>query len=101
MSQGLRSAALIVGAVAVVATGVGAAAGLAGLTKVAAAASTVAKVATVASAVASAAAYVTAKRPAPVGGGSQTDFAADPRAGVPYAIGRTGRIGILQLKGPD
>jgi hypothetical protein len=68
MSKGLATAALLVGAVAVAATGVGLIAGAAGAAKVAAVAGTVSKIATIASVGFNAAAAVSAKHPPPVGG---------------------------------
>lgn len=38
------------------------------------------------------------KKPAAIGGGSQTEFSADPRSGVPYAMGRTGTKGSIVLR---
>lgn len=108
MSKSLRTAALIVGAVALAATAVGAAGsiGLLGATTATAGATaatastfaTIASIATVAQFAAaglSAAAALTAKKPTAAGGGSQTEFSADPQAGVPYAIGRTGTKGNI------
>lgn len=43
-------------------------------------------------------AAVTTKKPAAISGGSQTEFTADPRAGVPYAMGRTGTRGNIIFK---
>ena len=39
-----------------------------------------------------------AKKPAAISGGSQTEFSADPRAGVPYAVGRTGSKGNIVFR---
>jgi hypothetical protein len=93
---------LVVGAVALVATGVGAVIGAA-----AAAATTVAGIASVATiaAVAGAAAGVltlaaglTTKKPSAQATGSPTDFSADPDAGIPLAIGRTGTAGDINAR---
>jgi hypothetical protein len=95
MSKVLRTAAVIVGAVALIATGVGAAAG-AGLlgtglsaAVVSSAAATIASVATVAAAALSVAATLTEKAAAPALGGLATKFKADPQAPIPYVVGRT------------
>lgn len=106
LSKTLRTAAIIVGAVALVATGVGAFAGAAAagasatgaasaatLAGVAATANTVAAIATAAASAASLGAAVTA-RPPPLGG-SATRFKADKDAGIPYAIGRTATGGNI------
>lgn len=108
MSKFAAKAALVVGAVALAATGFGAAAsaGLlgAGFTVSAATAATAATLATVSSiaTIASVAAGgltllsgLTAKKPDGTAGGSQTEFSADPNAGVPYLIGRTGTAGNI------
>ena len=100
----LRTAALVVGAVALVATGIGALAG-AGIigTTVAGAATfagiaastftTIGAIAGVVSSVISLAAGLAAKRPPLTG--SQTTFNSDPSAGIPYAMGRTGIAGNI------
>ncbi len=108
MSKFAAKAALIVGAVALAATGFGAAASAgilgAGLTASAATAATAATLATVSSiaTIASVAAgglslvsALTAKKPDGTAGGSQTEFSADPNAGVPYLVGRTGTAGNI------
>jgi len=99
MAKALRTAAIVVGAVALAATGVGAVIGAeAAATTTVAAGVSVATVATVASASAaalSAAASIATKKPTGVAGGSQTDFSADPQAGVPYLVGRTGTRGSI------
>ncbi|KQM73441.1 hypothetical protein ASE72_02055 [Sphingomonas sp. Leaf20] len=99
------------GAVALAATGVGAVGsiGLLGATTAAAGASaatvstlatiaTVATVAQVAAAGLSVASALTAKKPAGSGSGSQTEFSADPFAGVPYLMGRTGTKGNIVFR---
>lgn len=104
MAKALRTAALVVGAVALVATGAGiglaAAKGIsvaAGIAEVGGAVGvSVASLSTAAGAL-NVAAGLTAKRPDAIGGGSQTEFRADPDAGVPYAMGRTGTRGTLKL----
>jgi hypothetical protein len=111
MGKFAARAALVVGAVALAATGFGAAAsaGLlgAGLTASAATAATAATLATVSSiaTIASVAAGgltllsgLTAKKPDATAGGSQTEFSADPNAGVPYLVGRTGTAGNIILR---
>jgi hypothetical protein len=91
----LRIAAIVVGVVAfaasVVVTG-GATLGIAA--SVIAAAGTVASIATVASiGIGLASLAVGAGSKPPPVGGNQTDFRADPQAGVPYAMGRTAYAG--------
>lgn len=105
----VRTAAMVVGAIALVATGV-AAAGAVGL--FGAGAFSAGSLATVALGtsvfgIASAGTLLLAsasvlaltgaagKKPATISGGSQTEFAADPRAGVPYAVGTTGTKGNI------
>ncbi|CAM5282106.1 hypothetical protein [Sphingobium scionense] len=114
MSNFARKAALAIGAVALVATGVGAIGGLAlgaslstlGATTVGIAGvgslsvSTLATISSVAGMVAS----MTAKRPSSSGAGSQTSFKADPDAAVPYVVGETqvsGNIVYWKSHGPD
>lgn len=97
MSKVLATAAMVVGAVALVATGVGALAF--GTTLAAAAASTSVAIGGLSISVGtliavssglSVAAALTAKRPSiGTSGGSQTAFKANPDAGLPYAIGKT------------
>jgi hypothetical protein len=95
MSKVLRTAAIVVGAVALVATGVGIAAGAGlfgtGLTSavVSSVASTVATYATVAATALSIGATLTQKAGAPSLGGYATKFKADPQAPIPYVVGRT------------
>jgi hypothetical protein len=99
MSKTLRTAAMIVGAVALVATGVGAvvgataaaAAGSAGIGSLSIA--TVASVASASAAALSVGASVTAKQPSQTG--SPTTFDASGQGGIPYAMGRTGNAGQL------
>lgn len=80
MSKFLRTAAVVVGAVALVATGVGAAAG-------------VATIATVAAAALSVGAQLTAKKPSL--SGSPTAFKIDLNAPAPYLVGRTLHAGYI------
>lgn len=105
MSRILRTAALVVGAVAVVvATGGAAAVGI-GTAAAAATATTAATAATIGGISASTlglvasglslAAGLTAKKPTGTGGGSQTSWKADPQAGIPYVMGRTGVAGNI------
>lgn len=126
MSKTLRTAAIVVGAVALASTVVGAAIGAgvvagttattaagagafgtAGISFSATAAGSFAAAAGTLGAVASGlsfAAAVTAKRPSPSSGGSQTRFKADPLAGIPYAMGRTlvgGHIVYHEAHGKD
>lgn len=102
LSKTLRTAALIVGAVALAATGVGAAVS-AGLLTATATTATIATIATVASFAAGAltlAAALTAKRPPLTG--SATTFNSDPSAGIPYLMGRTANAGnIIYWKASD
>lgn len=101
MSKVLKTAAIVIGAVALVATGVGAAIGAA-----AAAATTIGgvslatigTVASVAAGVLSLASGLTAKKPTATATGSQTSFSADPDAGIPYAFGRTGSAGNIVMR---
>lgn len=51
------------------------------------------------SAIWSTVAALTAKKPHVAGSGSQTQFMADPSAGIPYAIGRTGIAGNIVHQG--
>lgn len=108
MSRVLKTAAIVVGAVALVASGIGAAAGAGLLTTTIAgstvagfagvAASTFATIGTLASAAAgvlSLAAGLTAKKPTAEATGSQTSFSANPDAGAPMALGRTGTAGDI------
>ncbi|MFC3711255.1 hypothetical protein ACFOMD_01650 [Sphingoaurantiacus capsulatus] len=110
MSKTLRTAAVVVGAVALASTGVGAAisAGLiAESAAFAVAAGTFAGAAGTLTTIAagmSLAATVAAKKPNASIGGSQTKFKADPLAGIPYAIGRTyvaGNIVYNEAHGKD
>ncbi|KQN33624.1 hypothetical protein [Sphingomonas sp. Leaf38] len=111
MSKFAAKAALLVGAVALAATGFGAvaSAGLlgAGFTVSAATAatasllatvSTIATIASVAAGALSLASALTAKKPDGTAGGSQTEFTADPNAGVPYLMGRTGTAGNIVFR---
>ncbi|MBB3910829.1 Hint domain-containing protein [Sphingomonas desiccabilis] len=89
MAKALRTAAFVVGAVALAATGVGAAVSL-GAVAASAATATVATVATVAQ-VGAAALSIAASIAQPKGslGGNPTEFTIDKESGIPYAIGRT------------
>ncbi len=92
MAKALRTAALVVGAVALVATGVGAAVGAAAVTaSIGVSAATL----TAVSGGLSLAAALTAKKPESMSNGSQTQFSADPNAGMPYLVGRTGTAGNI------
>ncbi len=95
MAKALRTAALVVGAVALVATGVGAAVGAAAVTaSIGISAATL----TAVSGGLSVAAAIATKAPKDTTGGSQTDFSADPNAGVPYLMGRTGTAGNIVFR---
>ena len=82
----IRTAALVVGAVALVATGVGAVVGGAAfLTATGVSLATVSAIGTAAGI----ATTLTAKKPRTSLMGSLTDFRLDPQAGLPYVMGRT------------
>jgi hypothetical protein len=108
ISKTLRTAALVVGAVALIATGVGAGIALsAGTTLAAASATTVvagvslgtiATIASVASAALSLAAGLTMKKPSALASGSPDRFEANPDAGVPYVIGRFATAGNIVFR---
>ena len=102
MSKVLKTAAVVVGAVALVASGIGAAAGVGiGLGLSASTLATIATVATVASVAAGAltiAANLTAGKPTANATGSQEQFSADPDAGIPLALGRTGTAGNIGFR---
>lgn len=92
---------MVVGAVALIATGIGAAAGAGVLSLSAGAAATIATIATVASVAASVlsvAAALTAKKPTAQATGSPTQFTADPDAGIPLVVGRTGTAGNIVMR---
>nr|WP_047170077.1 hypothetical protein [Sphingomonas sp. Y57] len=103
----LRTAAMVVGAVALIATGVGAGIALAQGITVGAAMGTavtagvtlgsIATVASVASAGLSIAAAAAYKRPPLTG--SPTTFNPDPQAGIPYMMGRAHRAGRVAFIG--
>ena len=87
----IKTAALVVGAVALVATGVGAVVGGAAfLAATGVSLATVTAIGTVAGLVSTAANAISPPKAAKgTIGGSQTDFKLDPNAGIPYVIGRT------------
>ncbi|MFV1919131.1 hypothetical protein VPH46_06830 [Sphingomonas sp. MJ1 (PH-R8)] len=89
MAKALRTAAFVVGAVALAATGVGAAVSL-GAIAASATTATVATVATVAQ-VSAAALSIASAAATPKGslGGNPTQFTIDKESGLPYAMGRT------------
>lgn len=95
--RALRTAVIVVGAAALVATGIGAVAGAAGFLGVAAATWTT--VGTIAGAVAGLGTFALnalAKKPAgPTSTGNPERFAADKNAGIPYVVGRTQTSGNL------
>ncbi|WP_342249390.1 hypothetical protein [Sphingomonas sp. OTU376] len=95
MSKVLKTAAIVVSVVALTLAipGAGTAIGLS-----AAATATAASVATIAAAGLSLAARLTTKPPSAQATGSQTSFSADPDAGLPYVVGRTGSAGNIVLR---
>ncbi|WP_294312733.1 Hint domain-containing protein [uncultured Sphingomonas sp.] len=103
MAKALKTAAFVVGAVALAATGIGAAAsaGLIAASSFTAAAATVGTIASVAAAGLSIAASAVA--PKGTVGGNATQFKIDKDAGLPVAIGRTysgGNVVHRQYYGP-
>lgn len=104
MAKALRTAALVVGAVALVATGVGALAGAGALGAAAAgtagtvagvSTATIAAVGTYASLAAGALSLgAAAAMPGQSVQGSATTFATNPQSGLPYAMGRTRMSGL-------
>lgn len=104
MAKALRTAALVVGAVALVATGVGALAGAGALGAAAAgttgavagiSTATIAAVGTYASLAAGALSLASAAAmPGQTVQGSATTFATNPQSGLPYAMGRTRMSGL-------
>ena len=93
MAKVLRTAAMVVGAVALVATGIGAAAGAG--TFLGVAGSTFATIGTYAS-VAAGALSIAAQAAAPgfSAEGSASTFTTNPQSGLPYAMGRTRMSGL-------
>lgn len=103
MSGIIRKIVTIVGFAALALTGIGAIAGVAAGFTAGAGITAVAGLVGVSTGILLAGAAVgllalTSKRPSAIAGGSQTEFSADPRAGVPYAMGRTGTRGNLVLR---
>ena len=99
MSKVLATAAIVVGAVGLVATGFGAVGiGIAGLAS-AKALVTVGAIAGVASGVLSIGANLTAKKPSAQASGSQVNFAADPDAPIPWVLGLTYPAGHVVRRG--
>jgi hypothetical protein len=97
----LKTAAIVIGAVALVATGIGAIAvpGFLGMSAATlATVQTIGTVATLASSAISLGAALFAPRPGFGGGGSPLDFQTNPQSGLPYAIGRT-RMSGLKIAG--
>lgn len=90
--KAIRTAVMVVGAVALVATGVGAVAGAAFYTAIGVSAATISAVATVSSLV-SAGLTMVAKKPRTTTG-SLTEYRLDPNQGIPYAMGRTFFAGV-------
>lgn len=104
MAKVLRTAALVVGAVALAATGVGALASIGAFGTIvagsaaAATLTTVATIATVATwsaAALTAAAVITAKKPSLSVSGDQTKFTLNKDQGIPWPIGRTSAAGWI------
>lgn len=97
MSKVLKTAAIVVGAVALVAAGVATA--NPGLVISGVKIATIAAVASAATTALSYAAQATAKKPSAADAtGSQTSFRADPDAGIPLVIGRTGTAGNITFR---
>lgn len=90
MAKALKTAALIVGAVALAVTLPGVGAGIAGAigSAVGVSAAAVTAFATVSATALSLAAGMTAKKPGAEATGSQTQFSADPDAFIPAVLGR-------------
>lgn len=108
MARALRTAALVVGAVALgmatmgVANALSAGMGLAGALSAGAGSLTVlglgaGSLGAIAAGLGIAGTML-GKQPAPSSGGSQTEFLADPRSGVPCAIGDTGTAGRIVFR---
>ena len=103
MSKVLKTAALVVGAVALVATGISAVAAATAAAGTVASAfgvaattfTSIGALAGVAAGVLSLGASLTAKKPTAFATGSQTKFSADPDAGIPLVLGRTGTAGNI------
>jgi chitodextrinase len=104
ISATLRKAALVVGAVALVATGVGTAVGAglltggivsAGTAAVAGTLTTIGTFASVAAGALTIGATLTAKKPTTSLGGDQTRFTANKDQGLPYPMGRTSVSGFI------
>ena len=107
MSKALQKAAIVVGAIALVATGVGVAAGAGlfgtglGAASAQVVAFTVAKYATFAAAGLSAAGTLLAQKPTFDTATSGTEWRADPYAGLPYAMGETAVGGQIVYRRTD
>jgi hypothetical protein len=107
MSKVLKTAAIVVGSIALVATGVGAAAGAGlfgsslGTAGLAAAAAGVAKVATFAAVGLSFAGGLTAAKPQFDQASIGAEWRADPYAGLPYAMGETAVGGMIVMRRTD
>jgi hypothetical protein len=104
MAKALKTAAFVVGAVALAATGIGAAVGASGLFLGVAGSTfaTIGTIAGVASAVLSVAATSLAPKPKGTIGGSATKFTINKESGYPYIMGRTysgGRVVHRQFYG--
>lgn len=107
MSKVLRTAAVIVGGIALVATGIGIAAGAGlfgsslGAAGIGAAAAGVAKVAGFAAAGLSLAGALTAEKPKFDQASIGAEWRADPYAGLPYAMGETAVGGMIVMRRTD
>jgi hypothetical protein len=98
MSKVAKTAAMVVGAVALVATGVGAAIGAGTIIAAGVSVGTVATVANVVAGALTIASAVTAPKPSSTVSGSQTSFSANPDDALPLAIGRTGTAGKITYR---
>lgn len=102
MAKMLKTAAFVVGAVALAATGVGL---VVGATAVTAALGVSAAALSGVAGLLGTAANILAKKPKQTIGGSQTSFKLDPNSGIPYLMGRTWNSGNIVYRatheGPD
>ncbi len=98
MSKVLRGAAIVVGAVALVATGIATA--NPGLVVAGVKIGTVATVATLSATALSLAATVAAKKPKVSQGGNQTEFTANMNQGIPYVMGATAASAVILWRSP-
>lgn len=98
LSKVLKAAAVVVGAVALAATGIGLAVGAGTVIASGITIGTIATVASVTASVLSLAVALTAKKPTAQATGSPTQFSADPDAGIPLVLGRTGTAGNIVMR---